>query len=410
MGRWSRAEIERAFKHYQAMGLLSARTGDWTHWGQVFTDDVTYDEHQLGRWGGQAAVIKNMAAVMHMTGDEADMSDPAVKRDRFINMPWLFCNQYPCEDFVVDEDRGWVWALIWNRMDDPGDGSIHQANCFNLFKYAGRGRFSFEQDLYNPLEFQEMMANWVKAVERCGVDVDRAERHVIRAAEARAALGVDDLSTDDLADRGAVHFGGGGWSQEPEVPADAPVRAPWDKRELQQAYDEYVGALNRSARTADWSHLGARFMPDATFIETVLGRWAKREAIVREIGAFMHQSGRYPWVFLNRYVPEAQVIDDERGWVWAKLVGRFDDPGDGSRHEAEIFVLLKYKQDGLFKSAETIYNPNEFKAAMSEWKKARDAAATDAEATDRMLAERQARAQAQAPLQLDDASSASEPG
>ena len=40
-------------------------------------------------------------------------------------------------DYVIDEDRGWVWALIWNRMDDPGDGSIHQSNCFNLFKYAG---------------------------------------------------------------------------------------------------------------------------------------------------------------------------------------------------------------------------------------------------------------------------------
>ena len=89
--------------------------------------------------------------------------------------------------------------------------------------------------------------------------------------------------------------------------------------ELQAAYDDWLDRLNRSARTADWSHLGQSYMPDATVIETVLGRWAKREAIVRETSAFMHQADRYPWVFLNRFVPMDHVIDDERGWVWAKL-------------------------------------------------------------------------------------------
>lgn len=396
VGRWSRAEIEEAFKHYQAMGLLSARSGDWSHWGRVFIDNVTYDEHQLGRWGGQRAVIENMAAVMHMTGDEADMSDPVVQLDRNVNMPWLFCNQYPCEDFVVDEDHGWVWALIWNRMDDPGDGSIHQANCFNLFKYAGQGRFSHEQDLYNPVEFQNMMADWVEAVKRCDQDADRQDRRAKRAAAARAALGVDQMTEAEIHEWGTVESGGGGWDHWEPPPADAPVREVYDRVELQKAYDNYVDSLNRAARTANWDHLGECLMPDATFIETILGRFAKRESIVRELGAFMHQADRYPWVFLNRYVPLHQVIDAERGWVWAKLLGRFDDPGDGSRHEAEIFVLLKYKQDGCFKSAETIYNPNEFKAAMSSWRKAKAAYQQVADAEETRRSERAMRAMEQA--------------
>lgn len=402
MGRWSRAEIEDAFAHYQKMGLTSARTGDWSHWGRVFTDDVTYDEHQLGRWGGQRAVIENMAAVMHMTGDEADDDDPAAQADAYINKPWLMCNQYPCEDFVVDEDRGWVWALIWNRMDDPGDGSVHQANCFNLFKYAGNGRFSFEQDLYNPLEFQQMMANWVEAVKRVAEDADRQQRRAARAEAAAKALGVDAMAENELTEFGTVNFGGGGWDHDPAVDSTAPVREAYDKRELQEAYDDYVAALNRSGRTTDWSHLGERFMPDATFIETVLGRFAKREAITRELAAFMHQSDRYPWVFLNRFVPEVHVVDTERGWIWAKLFGRFDDPGDGSRHQAEIFILLKYKENGRFKSAETIYNPNEFKEAMRSWRQAKAAYEAKGEAEEVRRAQRKERALAQAPADVTE--------
>ncbi len=400
MGRWSREEIEEAFDHYQKMGLKSARTGDWSFWGKVFIDDVTYDEHQLGSWGGQRAVIENMSAVMHMTGDEADDDDPAAMEDEYINKPWLHCNQYPCEDFVVDEERGWVWALIWNRMDDPGDGSIHQANCFNLFKYAGNGRFSFEQDLYNPLEFQDMMAAWIAAKQRCLANTDKAARRAARAEAARKALGVDRMSEAELEEHGQVNHGGGGWDHEPAPDPAAAVRPAYDKLELQAAYDAYVERLNRSARTADWSHLGESFMPDATMVETVLGRFAKRDGITREIAAFMHQSERYPWVFLNRYVPEFHVVDVDRGWVWAKLMGRFDDPGDGSRHQAEIFLQLKYKQDGRFKYVETIYNPNEFKAAMKSWRLAKEQYEKEGEAEEVRRAERQRRAAAEAPADV----------
>jgi hypothetical protein len=164
VGRWPREEIEEAFKRYQEMGLLSARSGDWSHWGNMFTENCTYVEHNLGTWAGRDAVVRNMSAVMHLSGNEElaeDTGDTGIASD-----PWVMCNQYPVEAYIVDEDRGWVWALIWNRMDDPGDGSIHQANCFNLFKYAGNGEFSYEEDLYNPHEFLHMMENWLPIWEK----------------------------------------------------------------------------------------------------------------------------------------------------------------------------------------------------------------------------------------------------
>ena len=76
MPRYSRDEMERAFERYQDMGLAAARSGDWSLWGDMFTEDCAYHEHSLGEWGGREAVIREMAALMHKTGDT----------------PWIWCN------------------------------------------------------------------------------------------------------------------------------------------------------------------------------------------------------------------------------------------------------------------------------------------------------------------------------
>ena len=45
-------------------------------------------------------------------------------------------------------------------MVDPGDGSLHQAYNFTLLKYAGDMKWSFEEDVYNPARFGEMVKGW----------------------------------------------------------------------------------------------------------------------------------------------------------------------------------------------------------------------------------------------------------
>mgnify|MGYP003672689031 CR=1 FL=1 len=183
MGRWTREEIDDAFTQYQAMGLKAARSGNWNYWGDMFTENCTYIERNLGSWAGRAAIVRNMSAVMHLSGNE-DLAYES-RDNGVVSDPWVMCNQYPVEAYVIDVERGWVWALIWNRMDDPGDGSIHQSNCFNLFKYAGNGQFSYEEDLYNPAEFLDMMEKWLPVWQAHNETAE--EEQLKLAAQAEAA-------------------------------------------------------------------------------------------------------------------------------------------------------------------------------------------------------------------------------
>jgi len=73
---------------------------------------------------------------------------------------------FPVEWYMIDEDRGWIVCQVWNRMVDPGDGGLHQAYNFTLLKYAGHGKWSYEEDIYNPTHFQEMIQGWLAARKR----------------------------------------------------------------------------------------------------------------------------------------------------------------------------------------------------------------------------------------------------
>ncbi len=68
---------------------------------------------------------------------------------------------FPIEWYMIDEERGWVVAHVWNRMADPGDGSLHQAYNLTLLKYAGNLKWSYEEDIYNPAHFKDMVRGWL---------------------------------------------------------------------------------------------------------------------------------------------------------------------------------------------------------------------------------------------------------
>ncbi len=142
MGRWSRDELEEAFAHYQAAALKGGTEGDWTEWAECFTVDCTYKEHLYGTIGGRDALLAWITRV-------------CVEEYPGNQMP-----HFPIEWYIIDEERGWIVCQVWNRMADPGDGSIHQQYNFTLLKYAGDGRFSYEEDIYNPASFAEMLGEW----------------------------------------------------------------------------------------------------------------------------------------------------------------------------------------------------------------------------------------------------------
>ena len=138
---WSRKELLDAFATYEATARAAASGGDWDRWAELFTEDAEYVEHLYGTMHGREAIRAWITTTMS--------SYPGSDMDAF-----------PIEWSIVDEERGWIVCQVWNRMRDPGDGSVHQAYNFTLLKYAGDGRWSYEEDIYNPAHFGTMIAAW----------------------------------------------------------------------------------------------------------------------------------------------------------------------------------------------------------------------------------------------------------
>ena len=138
MGRFTRDELERAYRHYCEVNDAASRSGDWKVWASKFTEDVHYVEHAYGEFRGREVVGEWIAGVM---------------------APFPLMD-FPMDWHVIDEERGWIVFRIWNRMQDPGDGSVHQEANFTLLRYAGDGLFSYQEDIYNPARVGEMIKGY----------------------------------------------------------------------------------------------------------------------------------------------------------------------------------------------------------------------------------------------------------
>jgi hypothetical protein len=143
MGKYSREELEEAFDKYQKTALRAGTSGDWNPWADQFTEDATYIEHLFGEFGGREAIRNWICSTM----------------SKYPNKEMKY---FPIEWYTIDEERGWVIARVWNRMTDPGDGSLHQSYNFTLLKYAGNGMWSYEEDIYSPAPFQGMVKGWLQ--------------------------------------------------------------------------------------------------------------------------------------------------------------------------------------------------------------------------------------------------------
>jgi hypothetical protein len=143
-GPFSRQELQEAHDHYRAVANDCARRREWTAWTELFTEDARYVEHHFGIMEGRAAIARWITQTM-------------------AEWPNSEMTAFPHDWCVCDEERGWWICYIQNRMADPGDGSVHQAANITVLHYAGDGRFSYEEDAYNPAAFGPMLQGWLAA-------------------------------------------------------------------------------------------------------------------------------------------------------------------------------------------------------------------------------------------------------
>ncbi len=140
--KFARDEIEQAFQKFQDTAKRAGESGDWREWSECFTEDAEYYEHHYGKMQGREAIFSWI---------QSTMSEPL-----FSDM-----TEFPMDWHMVDEERGWIMCQVANVMNDPGDGSDHREYNWTLLHYAGNGQFSYEEDMYNPAEFGEMVKNWL---------------------------------------------------------------------------------------------------------------------------------------------------------------------------------------------------------------------------------------------------------
>lgn len=123
-----RREIEQAFERYCERRAAAVENHRWDAWSEVFTRDAVYRNHRLGRVDGQAQ-IRDFA-------------------DEMLTAPPVCAFQHKLR--LIDGNR--VSALARILVPDAAGGSDHGFDVNTILHYAGDGRWSYAEDLYNPIE------------------------------------------------------------------------------------------------------------------------------------------------------------------------------------------------------------------------------------------------------------------
>jgi SnoaL-like domain len=144
MDTWSRQELQQAHDRYVAVANACAQAGEWSAWADLFTEDASYVEHHYGTFTGREAIGEWITATM-------------------AQWPNSQMRSFPHDWCVCDEERGRWICQIENRFDDPGDGGVYQESNITILTYAGDGRFSSEEDVYNPARFAAVVQAWMEA-------------------------------------------------------------------------------------------------------------------------------------------------------------------------------------------------------------------------------------------------------
>jgi SnoaL-like domain len=141
--------------------------------------------------------------------------------------------------------------------------------------------------------------------------------------------------------------------------------------EIERAYAHYRQTAAEAGASGDWDPWADLFTEDAEYYEHLYGTFRGRDAIRAWIKQTMAE---FPNLEMTEFPAEWWVIDEERGWVVCAVWNRMQDLGDGVKHQAINWSLLKYAGDGQWSYEEDIYNVDEFGQMIQGYMKARKAA------------------------------------
>ena len=123
MGKFTRAELDRAFQHYWQTGAVGER---WDDWADLFTEDADYVEHVLGSLAGREAIRAWIKPIMEQ-----------------------FCELYTAYEWhTVDENLGRVVVYMQNRRDHPSGRGAIDFPGITILDYAGDNRWKREEDFW----------------------------------------------------------------------------------------------------------------------------------------------------------------------------------------------------------------------------------------------------------------------
>jgi hypothetical protein len=129
-------ELEAAFEANQRV----QEADDWDAYCDLFTDEAVYVEHELGTFEGRDAIRAWLVPTMA----------PLVG--------W----QYPIHWHLVGDGR--IVTYWENVMPTPdGDDRRHSFFGMTVLSYAGDGKFSRQEDIYNGKEMDAAVAGWLEA-------------------------------------------------------------------------------------------------------------------------------------------------------------------------------------------------------------------------------------------------------
>ena len=157
-----RGEVEAAFAHYRAIveGAHGDEAKDYSAYSGIFTEPLEYVEHCMGNPDGRPGSpllatdrkgIDDWMAYM-MTRDLPPMT-------------------FPLEWTMIDGNRVAFKAL--NQLPTPPDGSgPYEIASMTVMVYAGDGKFSSKEDVYNAKLWDHILNAWMAAMGRSDLVAD----------------------------------------------------------------------------------------------------------------------------------------------------------------------------------------------------------------------------------------------